>query len=105
MGYVYRGTGVDVYAPEETPTALCGTPAGYQRHHLLGTNPCTPCREANNTYKAGLAKKPRKLWTPEKCGTPPGWNAHQRYGVPICDACRDAQSAYQIDYRARKRAA
>lgn len=51
MGYVYRGTGVDVYAPEP-PTALCGTPAGYQRHHLLGTPPCQPCGEANNTYKA-----------------------------------------------------
>lgn len=105
-GYVYGGTGFDIHAPEEATTAMCGTPAGYQRHHLHGTQPCSPCREANNTYKrAERVRKPRKTWTPDRCGTLAGWNAHQRYGVPVCDPCRAAQVAYQIDYRARKRAA
>lgn len=30
--------------------ANCGTYGGYQTHTRLGQDPCTPCRQAHNTY-------------------------------------------------------
>lgn len=110
-GYRYRGAGYDINEPPAQEIvshdpAKCGTYAGYCQHFYYGTQPCTPCREANNTYKRSPhLRKPAKAWSPAQCGTLSGYSLHYRHGVPVCAECRSAQSAYQAGYRERKRAA
>ena len=40
-----------------------GTRRGFQQHKAIGSMPCEPCREANNTYQREYM---RRTYTPEK---------------------------------------
>ena len=62
MAYQYRGTVRDVepatYTPPPVPAEKpkrtlkgCGTNAGYFYHKNKGTEPCQPCRDANNAWR------------------------------------------------------
>lgn len=85
---------------------VCGTLAGYLRHHQLGQRPCPECLMA--TIDSGtdrVTEDSRSVAThhgrKSECGTIRGYRRHIRRGETPCPACQYASDSQPVKRRAR----
>jgi len=86
---------------------VCGTLAGYLRHHQLGQRPCPECLMATigGSGTGRVTEDGQSVAThhgrTSACGTIQGYRRHVRRGETPCPACQDASDSRPVKRRAK----